>query len=93
LKVLIDKSAKRSLKKLSTKPKELITAKINSFAKADNLVNLRFEKMTGKKDRYKIRCGNYRIVFIKISDVEIRITAIADRKDIYNRLFGIVFSL
>ena len=93
MKVLIDKSAKRALKKITSASKQLITAKIDSFEKAENLTQLRFEKMSGKKDRYKVRVGNYRIVFIKASDKEIRITAIANRKDIYNQIFGITFSL
>ena len=50
-------------------------------------------KLKGYLDLYKIRVGQYRIVYKKITSTHIQITSVGDRKYIYKKLFGIVFSL
>ena len=50
-------------------------------------------KLKGYSDLYKIRVGDYRIVYKKVSSNHIKITNVGDRKYIYKTLLGIVFSL
>lgn len=50
-------------------------------------------KLKGYSDLYKIRVGNYRIVYKKNSSNYIQITSVGHRKYIYKNYFGIVFSL
>jgi mRNA interferase RelE/StbE len=43
------------------------------------------KKLTGYKYYYRIKIGNYRIGFERITNTTIRLIIIADRKDIYRR--------
>ncbi len=88
----IENRAKKNLKKLPAFER----IKIDSIIKTleyDKFDLINIEKLTGTKNRYKIRSGNYSIVLKKLSNTRLEITAIAHRKDIYNKLFGLTFSL
>lgn len=71
--------------------KNKIKNQIKEIESTQSFAFLKTEKLSGHSDRYKIRVGNYRIVIKKISNTHIEVTAIADRKNIYNKLFGITF--
>lgn len=87
----IKKSAYKTLKKLPPKIAEPVEIVINELKIAATFHEFKkAEKLTGHSDRYKIRIGNYRIVIKKESDTHITITAIANRKDIYNKLFDFI---
>ena len=50
-------------------------------------------KLKGYSDLYKIRVGDYRIVYKKVTSNYIKITSVGDRKNIYKNLLEIVLSL
>jgi len=83
------RAAKRLKKIVSRQDRKNIKDRIKEIESNSNTGKLGAEKLRGSQDRFKIRCGNYRIIFKKISSEEIFITAIADRKGIYNKLFGV----
>jgi len=87
MKVEIAKSALKSLNKIPKKFKDPIDAILSQLKQANDFSEINCEKLRGHADRYKIRRGDYRIVLKKIANTHIQITAIADRKDIYNGLF------
>lgn len=92
MKTDISNRAAKQLRKISSRiDRKNIKDRIKEIESTPNTKELRAEKLKGSQDRFKIRCGNYRIIFKKISSEEIFITAIADRKDIYNKLFGVTF--
>jgi len=86
-----EKSIHWKIKKLSAKVKLAISQQLLDLEQIDNIAQIKFEKLKGQNNRYKIRIGNHRIVYKVITDVHIQITAIADRKSIYKRLFEISF--
>lgn len=84
----------KKLKKLPKADRSKIESKIESISKFDHVSDIPNDgRLTGTTDRYKIRQGNYRIVYKVESTSAVLITAIDHRKDIYNKLFGITFSL
>ncbi len=84
--VEFDKSFEKSLEKLKNKslfPK--IEKTILEFEDAKNLSELpNIKKLRGYKIYYRIRLGEYRIGFEKISENTFRFIIVAHRKDIYN---------
>ena len=89
----IPKSVEKQLKKLPTDINSKAKMILEELRYADSFNEVQSEKLSGTKDRYKIRVGNYRIIIKKLSSKYIEITAIADRKAIYKKLFGIILSL
>lgn len=47
--------------------------------------NLQIKKIQKHKDMYRVRVGNYRIVYHKLTNL-IRIVAVQHRKDVYREL-------
>lgn len=80
-----DKSFEKSLEK--TKNNSLfqkIEKVIVEFEKAKSLTDLpNVKKLTGYKYYYRIRIGEYRLGFEKISENTFRFIIVAHRKDIY----------
>lgn len=87
------KSIKRQVRNLPQNVQEYIKSFISELKSLDSAKDINSEKLSGTKDRYKIRLGNYRIVYQKISVNHIEITSVRDRKEVYKKLFGITFSL
>lgn len=83
--VEFDKSFDRSLDRIKNK---YIFAKIEKiileFEKSNALADLpNIKKLTGFKNYYRIRIGEYRLGFEKIDEKTLRFILIAHRKDIY----------
>ncbi len=82
---MIVKYRKKFLKDLSKIPEKNRTV-IEYFVFDElpktKLQNTKIEKMTGYKDYYKVRFGNYRIG-IQINDIEIILERVLHRKEIY----------
>ena len=98
MKVNITRSASKNIKKLDINIQKQVYEKIIEIESLNTTNEIYSEKLSGAKNRYKIRVGNYRIVYEKITATHItathiEITSVRDRKDIYNKLFGIVLSL
>ena len=93
MKVDITRSASKNIKKLDVKIQNEVSEKIIEIEALNTTNEIYSEKLSGTKNRYKIRVGNYRIVYEKITATHIEITSVRDRKDVYNKLFEIVLSL
>lgn len=84
MKTVIKGSFVRDAKKLSTaiqleiRDILLELEQVNSLSQIKNL-----KKMTGYKNAYRIRIGNYRIGFLMIAD-ELILSRVLHRKDIYD---------
>lgn len=93
MQVDITSNAAKNIKKLDINIQKQVYEKIIEIGALNSTNEIQSEKLSGFKDRYKIRVGNYRIVYQKLTTTHIEITSVRDRKDVYNKLFGIVFSL
>jgi mRNA interferase RelE/StbE len=84
--VEFDKSFEKSIDRLRDKsliPK--IQRTIRLLESKKNLSEItNSKKLAGYKTYYRIRIGDYRLGFEKISETTIRLIIIAHRKDIYN---------
>lgn len=80
--ISIDAHALRQLRKLEQQVQNRIVAKIDSLA--DNPRPHGAEKLAGRENRYRVRVGDYRIIYeIKDAQLLVLVVAIGDRKDIY----------
>ena len=93
LKIDFENRAKKSLKKIQQSDRNKIELAINDLLYCESFNEIKTEKLKGYSDRYKIRVGNYRIILKRISNNHLQITAVSDRKEVYKKLFGIVFSI
>ena len=80
-----DKSFEKSLDKIMDKALfNKIDKLIEQIEKVNSLSELlNIKKLSGFKNYYRIRIGDYRIGFEKINDSTIRFIVVAYRKDIY----------
>jgi mRNA interferase RelE/StbE len=80
-----DKSFEKSLDKIKNKTLFLrIEKTILEFEKSKSLADLpNIKKLTGFKNYYRLRIGEYRLGFEKIDEGTLRFILIAHRKDIY----------
>jgi mRNA interferase RelE/StbE len=75
-------SAARSLKKLPVRPRLRIAARIEALA--DNPYPPGTRKMAGEEHAYRIRIGDYRVVYDVLEDViVVLVLRIGHRKDVY----------
>jgi mRNA interferase RelE/StbE len=75
-------SASREFKKLTRDLQQRLRPAIDGLA--ENPRPHGVEKLTGQEDLYRIREGDYRIVY-EIRDAKLIVVAVADRKEIYRR--------
>lgn len=83
MKITISPLAEKKLKKLPKIDQIAIAQKIRSLKEEKNL--LTGEKLQGYKDIYRVRVGDYRIIYRKFPDL-FYIILIGHRKDIYEVL-------
>jgi len=84
-KVLITRSAAKELEEIAgKKDRQRITQRI--LALAENPRPPGVEKLSGTNEKYRIRQGNFRILY-EIQDDKLIVTVIrvADRKDVYRK--------
>jgi len=83
--VEFDKSFQKSLEKIRDKslfPR--IVRSIINLEKAKSLAEIpNLKKLAGFKEYYRVRIGDYRLGFEKLSNTTIRLIIIANIKDIY----------
>ncbi len=78
------KQAEKFLDKLQQKDRERILLKISQLL--TNEKNLDIKHLSGTDGGYRLRVGNYRIIYNKHDDMFIiEVIKIGDRKDIYNK--------
>ncbi|MFI5333467.1 MAG: type II toxin-antitoxin system RelE/ParE family toxin [Candidatus Babeliales bacterium] len=75
-------SAEKQLKKLETSVAKAIDEKLEDLI--EGVPNLDIRKMEGADDTYRLRCGDYRVIFeVKKHIVTILVIKIAHRKEVY----------
>ena len=93
MKVEVKKSASKSLAKIPKRERAIIEGILLKLKSLNRVLDIDNDgKLKGKKDRYKIRVGDYRIIYKVESQTEILITSIRHRKDFYDKIFEIVLS-
>jgi mRNA interferase RelE/StbE len=81
-KVFISSSAEKSLKSLPSQDQRRIAAVVSSFAIEPLPIGTK--KMHGFENTYRVRVGNYRIIYeIRNKEVTVIVLKIGHRKDIY----------
>ncbi|PIP63867.1 type II toxin-antitoxin system mRNA interferase toxin, RelE/StbE family [Candidatus Roizmanbacteria bacterium CG_4_9_14_3_um_filter_33_18] len=79
MKIIVSSRAKKELRKIPKIDQIAVTRKISSLIE-NSIINE--VKLSGFKDIFRARIGNYRIVYRKTSQ-EIHIVLIHHRKDVY----------
>lgn len=84
-KVLIKASAGKELAAVASKAdRQRLVAKIQGLASSSRPHGS--EKLAGYDDRYRIRQGNYRVVYLIDDELhEVTIFKVGDRKDVYRK--------
>ena len=88
MQVVITPKAKSNLKKLNKVSQILIIERLKKLEVGIPTIGV--EKLVGYKNAFRIRVGNYRVVY-RIIDRKIYVVLIGHRKDVYEklkRLFG-----
>ena len=81
--ILFTRSAAKELETVPIKDRQRITDKIRNLA--DNPRPVGVEKLSGD-DKYRIRQGNYRILYEIIdTDLIVTVVRIGDRREVYRR--------
>ncbi len=81
-KVIVAKSAIKELSKLPSKESLRLSEKINELK--DDPRPPGCIKLTGRKDEYRIRLGNYRVLYtIEDKILLVHVIKVGDRKDVY----------
>ncbi len=81
MKVILSSRAKKQLKSVSRTAQIILVKKIRELA----VLIINEEKLSGYQNMYRVRVGNYRIVY-KRTKTEIFIVLIGHRKEIYRLL-------
>ena len=87
-KILIKKSAAKELEAIGgKKDRERITQRILKLANNPRLIGV--EKLSGTTEKYRIRQGEFRILYeIQDDALVVCVVRIADRKEVYRRGSG-----
>jgi mRNA interferase RelE/StbE len=84
--VKIDKSFQKDISRITdAKVKLAIAEIIEAIEKSENLSSINLKKLTGYKDLYRIRHGNYRIGLRFTDEQELIFIRVLHRKEIYQR--------
>ena len=85
--VFFEEKAKKELAKINKPFQRLIANKINQLAENFDSLKGNLKHLQGKYDYFRLRVGNYRVIFHK-DDAKIIITIIriGHRKDIYETI-------
>jgi mRNA interferase RelE/StbE len=85
--VRIDKSFQKDINKINDAKIKLAVAEIiENIRKSENLSAItNLKKLTGYKDFYRIKSGNYRIGLEYTKDHEVILIRFLDRKEIYRK--------
>jgi mRNA interferase RelE/StbE len=82
--IVFQKSAYKEYQKLPKKVKSKIDESLEILSISPFNDILKFKKIRGKDNHYRIRVGNYRVVYTPREDtLVIRIIRVGHRKDIY----------
>ena len=80
MKINFTSKSKKQLKNLNLRFQDKIICSLEKFEKGDKVD---IKKLKGRKNEYRIRVGNYRIVLNKVKEKEFLVTKIGVRENIY----------
>ena len=80
MKVIVSERAKKQLKKITKLKQIIVTSKLQTLS--ENMGATSEEKLSGYKEMYRIRVGDYRIVYRRTKE-ELYVVLIGHRKDVY----------
>ena len=81
-KVLLERSAERDLRRLPTEIHDRVIAAIQGLARQPRPPGCR--KLTGSKNDWRIRVGDYRVVYEIADEIRIvRVNRIRHRREVY----------
>jgi len=83
MEVIVSERAKKQLKKITRLKQIIMVSRLQSLARTEGSSGE--EKLSGYSDMYRIRVGDYRIVFKKTRD-EIHVVLIGHRREVYKLL-------
>jgi mRNA interferase RelE/StbE len=75
--------ARRQLDRLPGKQADLVRDELEKLAAEDE--NLDVRKMAGEADSYRLRIGDYRVIFNREAGQVAVVTRIGHRRDVYRR--------
>ncbi len=82
-KVLLEENALKSLKQIPNPNKENIFKRFSQLETL-NVATRNIKKLKGYKDGFRMRVGNYRVLFVKNDENKtVKVYSIGHRKDIY----------
>ncbi|MEM8504273.1 MAG: type II toxin-antitoxin system RelE/ParE family toxin [Cyanobacteria bacterium P01_D01_bin.1] len=80
--VIVDAAARRQIRKLPHPVQEILLARITSLGKDPRPAGCK--KLKGKKNEYRIRSGNYRIIYsVEDKALIVRVIRAGHRRDAY----------
>ena len=83
---MIIEIAPKAKKQMVKLPKIVALAVISKIrGLAENQLNLQIKKLQKRKDMYRVRVGDYRIIYQNSNNV-IEVIAVQHRKDVYREL-------
>ncbi|MGB3617828.1 MAG: type II toxin-antitoxin system RelE/ParE family toxin [Catalinimonas sp.] len=81
--IVIRRRVSKEIDRLPQKARQLVARKLNALA--ENPRRPGVIKLQGEKDRYRIRAGDYRIVYEIEDDIlKVLVVRIRNRKDVYD---------
>ena len=80
--LLLDREAKKSLKKLSPEVTQRIVAKLEFFLATPNPLNFAERLVNHETGQYRFRIGDYRVIF-DVEDETIVVLSVGHRREIY----------
>ncbi|MCQ2285967.1 MAG: type II toxin-antitoxin system RelE/ParE family toxin [Bacteroidales bacterium] len=94
MKILYDKNFEKSLEKLSnTIIKQRLEKLIQRLVTVDDITKLaNVKRLQGYVNKYRIRIGNYRIVFALLDNETMMFITISHRKEVYKFLLVVLFN-
>jgi len=75
--------ARRQLDRLPAKQSDLVRDELEKLAAEDERLDVK--KLAGEADSYRLRIGDYRVIFIREADQVAVVTRIGHRRDVYRR--------
>lgn len=86
-KLLFTKTAEKEFSKIERPYQKLIAAKLKSLAEDFRLSSGNIKKLKGDYEYYRLRVGQYRVIFTKEDDkLIITVIHVGHRKKIYEKL-------
>jgi len=85
MKIIISPRAKKQLKSIGRAAQVILVKKIGELT----IFQIKEEKLSGYRNMYRVRVGDYRLIYQKTS-VEIYVILVGHRREVYRLLRGLL---